>query len=49
MRIPGDVRDSNPYSDVELNFSLGFNIIAPYMEMLHINRSPHGVVYTRDL
>ncbi len=24
-----------------LNFSMGFNIIAPYMEMLHINRSLH--------
>ena len=36
--------DSNPYSGVELNswiFLMGFNIIAPYMEMLHINRSLH--------
>ncbi len=24
--------DSNPYSGVELNFSMGFNLIAPYMD-----------------
>ena len=33
--------DSNPYSSVALNFWMEFNIIAPYMEMLHINRSLH--------
>ncbi len=33
--------DSNPYSGIELNFSMVFNIIAPYMEMLQINRSLH--------
>ncbi len=35
------VSDYNPYSGEELNSWMGFNIIAPYMDMLHINRTLH--------
>ncbi len=33
--------DSNPYRIELLNFSMGFSIIAPYMDMLNINRYLH--------